>query len=164
MQLKSTINTAAADYRERYRYHVQLAEQLQQRLVPPTATSRHKDKLPVRERIALLLDAGSELLELSPLAGYQLYAHDVPAGGIITGIGLIHNRPCMIGCQRFQRQRWHILSHYRQRNTCEHKRLPSAIACLACIWSIRAGLSCLCRQKFFPTVNTSGVFFSTKLA
>ncbi|KAK2701788.1 hypothetical protein QYM36_019571, partial [Artemia franciscana] len=54
------------------------------------AISRHKSKgkLLARERVALLTDPGSPFLELSQLAGYKLYGkEDVPAGGVITGIG-----------------------------------------------------------------------------
>lgn len=47
-------------------------------------------KLLVRERISLLIDPGTPFLELGQLAGYQLYGkEDVPAGGIITGIGKV---------------------------------------------------------------------------
>ncbi|WP_423062314.1 carboxyl transferase domain-containing protein [Candidiatus Paracoxiella cheracis] len=53
-------------------------------------------KLLVRDRINKLLDPGSAFLELSPLAGYQLYKDDVPAGGIITGIGQVAGQECMI--------------------------------------------------------------------
>ena len=56
------------------------------------AKSRHveKGKLLVRDRINLLLDAGSPFLELSQLAGHNLYGEDsVPAGGIVTGIGRV---------------------------------------------------------------------------
>lgn len=43
-----------------------------------------------RERIACLLDANSPFLELSPLAGEQVYDEEVTSGGIITGIGRVH--------------------------------------------------------------------------
>jgi 3-methylcrotonyl-CoA carboxylase beta subunit len=47
--------------------------------------------------VELLLDKGSFFLELSQLAGYGLYDKDVTkCGGIITGVGLIHNKPTMI--------------------------------------------------------------------
>lgn len=48
-----------------------------------------KGKLLVRDRIDYLLDPGSPFLELSQLAGYELYKEDVPCGGIVTGIGRI---------------------------------------------------------------------------
>ena len=49
-----------------------------------------------RERIGCVLDVGSPFLELSSLAGENLYGDDVPSGGIVTGIGQIHGHPCMI--------------------------------------------------------------------
>eukprot|EP01116_Phalansterium_solitarium_P021169 TRINITY_DN6494_c0_g1_i2.p1 TRINITY_DN6494_c0_g1~~TRINITY_DN6494_c0_g1_i2.p1 ORF type:complete len:569 (-),score=271.41 TRINITY_DN6494_c0_g1_i2:306-2012(-) len=62
------------------------------------ARERHlsKQKLLPRERIDRLLDPGSRFLELSQLAGYKLYADDVPAGGIITGIGRVNGLECMV--------------------------------------------------------------------
>lgn len=54
-------------------------------------------KLPVRERIEKLLDPGSPFLEFSPLAGYEMYGkEEVNSGGIITGVGLIQGRFCMV--------------------------------------------------------------------
>lgn len=48
-------------------------------------------------RITALLDPGSAFLELSPLAGHLLYpGEDVPAGGIITGIGRVSGVECMV--------------------------------------------------------------------
>ena len=44
-----------------------------------------------------LIDPGTSFLELSPLAGYDLYpGEDVPAGGIITGVGKVQGVSCMI--------------------------------------------------------------------
>ncbi|KAI9708546.1 MAG: hypothetical protein M1828_002716 [Chrysothrix sp. TS-e1954] len=61
--------------------------------------SKHlsKGKLLPRDRVTALLDVDSSFLELSSLAGQELYpGEDVPAGGIITGIGTIQSTPCMI--------------------------------------------------------------------
>jgi 3-methylcrotonyl-CoA carboxylase beta subunit len=62
------------------------------------ARERHlaRGKLLPRERIRLLLDPGAPFLELSPLAAFGLYSEDVPAGGIITGIGPVMGRLCVI--------------------------------------------------------------------
>ncbi|XP_060572168.1 methylcrotonoyl-CoA carboxylase beta chain, mitochondrial-like [Ruditapes philippinarum] len=63
------------------------------------ARQRHmsRGKLLPRERIMKLLDPESPFLELSQLAGYELYkGEDVPAGGIITGIGRVSGVECMI--------------------------------------------------------------------
>ena len=62
------------------------------------ARQRHlgRGKLLPRERVRLLLDPGSPFLELSPLAAYGMYDGEVPAAGIITGIGRIMGRECVV--------------------------------------------------------------------
>jgi len=64
----------------------------------PKAQERHtsRGKLLPRDRLNAVLDPGSPFLELSQLAAYQVYEHDVPAAGIITGIGRVAGRECMI--------------------------------------------------------------------
>ncbi|XP_024516845.1 methylcrotonoyl-CoA carboxylase beta chain, mitochondrial isoform X2 [Selaginella moellendorffii] len=64
----------------------------------PKTLSRHRarNKLLPRERIDQLLDAGSPFIELSQLAGFDMYDEQVPSGGIVTGIGSIHGRLCML--------------------------------------------------------------------
>src|SRR5690242_328340 len=63
-----------------------------------TARRRHQSrgKLLARERIHLLLDPGSPFLELSAFAAYQMYDGAVPAAGIVTGIGRIMGRECVV--------------------------------------------------------------------
>ncbi len=63
-----------------------------------TARKRHKsrNKLLARERINLLLDEGSPFLEIGSLAGHNVYEDEVPAAGIIVGIGRVQGRECMI--------------------------------------------------------------------
>jgi 3-methylcrotonyl-CoA carboxylase beta subunit len=62
------------------------------------ARKRHEErgKLPVRDRIELLLDPGTAFLELSPLAAFGMYDGRVPAAGIITGIGRVSGREVVI--------------------------------------------------------------------
>jgi 3-methylcrotonyl-CoA carboxylase beta subunit len=62
------------------------------------ARARHveRGKMLVRDRIDRLLDPGSPFLELSPLAGYDLYDDVVPAAGIVTGIGHVEGVKCMV--------------------------------------------------------------------
>ena len=62
------------------------------------ARRRHlaRGKLLPRERVAALLDPGAPFLELSPLAAHGLYGEAVPAAGIITGIGAVKGRECVI--------------------------------------------------------------------
>ncbi|MCB0319845.1 MAG: methylcrotonoyl-CoA carboxylase [Bdellovibrionales bacterium] len=62
------------------------------------ASEKHtnRGKLLVRHRIDVLLDIGSPFLELSPLAGLDLYDGVEPGAGLVTGIGKIADRLCMI--------------------------------------------------------------------
>jgi len=55
-----------------------------------------RGKLLARERIDLLIDESSPFLEIGALAGLNILEDDIPAAGIITGIGRIHGRECMI--------------------------------------------------------------------
>ena len=57
---------------------------------------RARGKLLVRDRIKALLDAGSPWLELSPLAAFEMYDNAVPAAGIVTGIGQVNGRACVV--------------------------------------------------------------------
>jgi 3-methylcrotonyl-CoA carboxylase beta subunit len=63
-----------------------------------TAVERHKKrgKLLARERIDALLDEGAPFLEFSTLAANGMYDGDAPCAGIVTGIGRVHGRECLI--------------------------------------------------------------------
>jgi len=65
---------------------------------PEKARLRHleRGRLLARDRIDGLLDAGSPFLELSPLAAYGMYGDDAPGSGLITGVGKVSGRLCMI--------------------------------------------------------------------
>src|ERR1700710_899046 len=62
------------------------------------ARERHvgRGKLLPRDRVAALIDPGSPFLEFSQLAAFGLYGNEVPAAGIVTGIGRISGRECVI--------------------------------------------------------------------
>jgi acetyl-CoA carboxylase carboxyltransferase component len=62
------------------------------------ALERHRSrgKLPARERVDLLCDPGTTFLELNALAAWELYDGDAPAAGIVTGIGVVEGRQCVI--------------------------------------------------------------------
>src|SRR5690348_3236268 len=64
----------------------------------PAAVKKHTaaGKLTARERVRVLLDTGSPFLELSQLAAYGLYGGDIAAAGIVTGIGRVSGRECVI--------------------------------------------------------------------
>ena len=62
------------------------------------ARAKHKKrgKLLARERINALVDEGAPFVEFSTLAAHGMYGGDAPSAGIVTGIGRIHNRECVI--------------------------------------------------------------------
>jgi 3-methylcrotonyl-CoA carboxylase beta subunit len=82
----------------------ELVDELRERLArvreggSPAARDKHtaRGKLLVRDRVDRLLDPGSPFLELSPLAAYGMYDDAVPAAGIVTGIGRINGRECVV--------------------------------------------------------------------
>jgi len=67
---------------------------------PEHAREKHlsRGKLLPRERVAGLLDPGTPFLEFSQLAAYDMYDADIPAAGIITGIGRVAGIECVIVC------------------------------------------------------------------
>src|SRR6185312_8099753 len=67
---------------------------------PPRARERHlsRGKLLPRERVMTLLDAGAPFLELSPLAAHGMYDDAIHGAGLITGIGRVAGRECVIVC------------------------------------------------------------------
>ncbi len=64
------------------------------------ARAKHaaRGKLLPRERVQMLLDPGTPYLEIGQLAGYGMYDDAAPCGGIITGIGRVAGRECVIVC------------------------------------------------------------------
>ena len=64
------------------------------------ARAKHsaRGKLPPRERVRALLDPGSPFLEFSQLAAYGMYDDNIAGAGIITGIGRIAGRECVVVC------------------------------------------------------------------
>lgn len=75
-----------------------LAERIQ-RGGSDKAREKHlaRNKMLPRDRVAALIDPGTTFLELSPMAGHELYPEaDVPAGGIITGVGVVEGVNCVI--------------------------------------------------------------------
>jgi acetyl-CoA carboxylase carboxyltransferase component len=62
------------------------------------AVERHRSrgKLTARERIDRLVDPGTAFLELNALAAWDLYEGDAPSAGIVTGIGVVEGRQCIV--------------------------------------------------------------------
>src|SRR5918996_4781198 len=84
--------------------HPALVAQLRDKLAtaalggPAKARERHvgRGKLLPRDRVDGLLDPGSPLLEISPLAADGMYDDECPGAGMIAGVGRVSGRECMI--------------------------------------------------------------------
>ena len=94
--LRSDLNHRSSTFQENHEQMLQLVDELKTKTSQISlggtehARQRHtsKGKMLPRDRIQALVDPGTAFLEFSQLAGYKLYGEeDVPAGGIITGIG-----------------------------------------------------------------------------
>jgi 3-methylcrotonyl-CoA carboxylase beta subunit len=119
-----------------------------------------RGKLPVRERIKALLDPDAPWLEFSPLAADNLYDNAVPAAGIVTGIGRVTGRECVViandatvkGGTYFPLT---VKKHLRAQEIAQANRLP-------CIYLVDSGGAHLPSQdEVFPDRDHFGrIFFN----
>ena len=127
---------------------------------PEKARERHRSrgKLLPRERIVKLLDPGSPFLEVAPLAAHNMYGGQVPAAGIIAGIGLVQGRHCMIvandatvsGGTYYPMT---VKKHLRAQEIASDNRLP-------CIYLVDSGGAMLLNQdEVFPDRDHFGRIF-----
>ena len=67
---------------------------------PEASRKRHveRGKLLPRERVERLLDPGSAFLEIGALAANGMYDNEAPGAGLITGVGRVEGRECLIVC------------------------------------------------------------------
>ncbi len=102
--LKSNIDCQNIEFQDNHAAMQRLVDDLRTKLETiklgggSKMRERHlaRGKLLPRDRIDTLLDPGSPFLELSQFAAYGLYENQVPAAGIITGIGCVNGQECMI--------------------------------------------------------------------
>jgi 3-methylcrotonyl-CoA carboxylase beta subunit len=103
--LPTAIDTSSAEFQENAQQMNELVEEMSQLHAkiaqggPQKARDKHvaRGKMLPRDRVTALIDPGTSFLELSPLAGHEVYpGEDVPGGGIITGIGTVEGVTCMI--------------------------------------------------------------------
>jgi acetyl-CoA carboxylase carboxyltransferase component len=121
---------------------------------------RARGKLTARERIDLLVDPGSAFLELSALAAWDMYEGQAPAAGIVTGIGVVEGRECVIvandatvkGGSYFPVT---VKKHLRAQAIAEQNRLP-------CLYLVDSGGAFLPLQAdVFPDRDHFGrIFFN----
>jgi 3-methylcrotonyl-CoA carboxylase beta subunit len=102
-RLSSAVDRHRESFARSTAVHVALVDELKARLDhysrgPESSRERHvqRGKLLPRDRIDTLLDRGSPFLELSPLAAYQMYDDEAPGAGIITGVGRVSGRECVV--------------------------------------------------------------------
>ena len=124
------------------------------------ARERHlaRGKLLPRERVRRLLDPGSPFLELSQLAAYGMYDDEVPCAGIITGIGRVMGRECVIVANdaTVKGGTYYpitVKKHLRAQDIARENRLP-------CIYLVDSGGANLPNQdQVFPDRDHFGRIF-----
>lgn len=102
--LKSRIDRSSAEFRLNSQHMARLIATHRSRLSfieeggGKEARERHESrgKLFVRDRIRRLLDPGSQFLEFSSFAAFEMYGGSAPCAGIVTGVGSINGQECMI--------------------------------------------------------------------
>jgi 3-methylcrotonyl-CoA carboxylase beta subunit len=126
------------------------------------AQERHtsRGKLLPRERINRLLDIGSPFLEIGQLAAYEVYGEEVPAAGVVAGIGRVEGVECMIVANdaTVKGGSYYPLTvkkHLRAQTIAQQNRLP-------CIYLVDSGGANLPRQdEVFPDREHFGrIFFN----
>jgi len=164
--LSSALDTRSEPFRRRERHNRRLAAELRARIAEAAlgggeeARARHRarGKMLPRERVEALLDPGSPFLELSPLAAFGLYGGEAPGAGLITGIGRISGRECMIvandatvkGGTYFPLT---VKKHLRAQEVARENRLP-------CIYLVDSGGANLPHQdEVFPDRDHFGRIF-----
>ncbi len=168
MELLSTaIDRHSEEFARNRAHQLALVGELGERLEassggPESSRVRHvaRGKLLPRDRVDTLLDRGSPFLELSPLAALDLYDNESPGAGIITGVGRVSARECVIvandatvkGGTYYPMT---VKKHLRAQEVALANRLP-------CIYLVDSGGAFLPRQdEVFPDRDHFGrIFFN----
>jgi len=166
MALRSTLDTSSAEFNRNIdAMQAQVAE-LKDRLGAvaagggEAARAKHtaRGKMLARDRVDLLIDPGTAFLELSPLAANGLYGGDVHSASIITGIGRVSGRECMIvandatikGGTYYPMT---VKKHLRAQDIARQNNLP-------CIYMVDSGGAFLPQQdEIFPDERHFGRIF-----
>src|SRR5437867_2515567 len=119
---------------------------------------RSRGKLPARERVDRLVDPGTAFLELNALAAWEMYGGETPSAGIVTGIGVVEGRECVVvandatvkGGSYFPLT---VKKHLRAQEVAEQNRLP-------CLYLVDSGGAFLPLQaEVFPDRDHFGRIF-----
>jgi len=164
--LQSQVNLESPEAQARDRHNRSLVAELREKVAKAAlggdqrSRERHlsRGKLLPRDRVERLLDAGSSFLEIGQLAAGGLYDDEVPGAGIITGIGTVSGRQCMVfandatvkGGTYFPMT---VKKHIRAQEIAQANRLP-------CVYLVDSGGANLPNQaEVFPDRDHFGRFF-----
>jgi acetyl-CoA carboxylase carboxyltransferase component len=164
--LSSQIDRGAGEFARRRQRMEHLVAELRERTAlvarggGEAAVERHRSrgKLPARERIDRLVDPDTAFLELNALAAWDMYDGQAPSAGIVTGIGVVEGRECVIvandatvkGGSYFPLT---VKKHLRAQEVAEQNRLP-------CIYLVDSGGAFLPLQaEVFPDRDHFGRIF-----
>ncbi|MCL4150788.1 UNVERIFIED_CONTAM: hypothetical protein GTU68_011288, partial [Idotea baltica] len=166
--LKSTLDVSGSAYAANHKAMTALLSELHERTQaaalggPERSRKRHieRGKLLPRERVERLLDPGAPFLELSALAAGGMYDDEAPGAGVITGVGRVEGRECMIVCNDATVKGgtyypMTVKKHLRAQKIAEENHLP-------CIYLVDSGGANLPHQSdIFPDDNHFGrIFFN----
>jgi 3-methylcrotonyl-CoA carboxylase beta subunit len=165
-QLSSLLDPRSASFRENAQLMRALIAELEARQARVAqgggqrAIEKHlaRNKLLPRERVQRLLDPGAPFLELSALAAGGMYGDEVPSAGLITGIGRVSGRECMIVCNdaTVKGGTYYpitVKKHLRAQEIARENRLP-------CIYLVDSGGANLPNQdEVFPDREHFGRIF-----
>ena len=166
MPFESRIDSGSEEFRTNTARMRTLNEELANRRAeaglggPERARERHvsRGKLLPRDRVTRLLDPGSPFLELSPLAANGLYDDAIHGAGLITGIGRVEGRECVIVCNdsTIKGGTYYpmtVKKHLRAQEIARENRLP-------CIYLVDSGGANLPHQtEVFPDREHFGRIF-----
>lgn len=164
--IKTKVNTHSEEFKQRKNAMGELVNNLNTLVNEikkgggEEALKRHlsKGKLPPRERVEKLLDPGTPFLEIGQLAAHNVYEENVPAAGVIAGIGRVEGIECMIlandstvkGGTYFPLS---VKKHIRAQTIAEENGLP-------CIYLVDSGGANLPQQdEVFPDAEHFGHIF-----
>src|SRR3712207_3691412 len=165
-KLRTFVDNESEEFKRNAEAYEELLEELRDRTEEARrgggekARKRHEErgKLPVRDRVDSVLDPDTAFLELSPLAAFGMYDGEVPAAGIVTGIGRVSGKEVVIvandatvkGGTYYPMT---VKKHLRAQEIAEQNHLP-------CIYLVDSGGALLPLQdEVFPDRDHFGRIF-----
>ncbi|GGY36120.1 carboxyl transferase domain-containing protein [Parvularcula lutaonensis] len=164
--IETQLDTASEEFRRRLGEMEPLIEELKAKVAEaregggPERNARHKKrgKMLARERINALIDPGSDFLEIGQLAANGMYSGDIHCAGIISGVGQVEGRQCLIAANdpTVKGGTYHpmtVKKHLRAQEIADENRLP-------CLYLVESGGAFLPMQdEVFPDKDDFGRIF-----